>query len=403
MRILKRRVTHRLRPHVACAELSARDSSPAAEMLVMQRQVHVRKSLAAVKRSEPAAVVCIDVGFAETPAVPPIPRMETVTRSQGKPTDRAPAATKAESTAITEERNIGRRPDRAIKRVAVGRTRPPGPPSVIHHPATVVIRRPAPRIIRNPRPSPIRLIHPAPVAIRSPVIRHVWTPHLTVVRNFGPSTVIVQIFGAHVVVIGASPRCRIADNVVAIGVPLVPVIPCRRFADLVLRLIARALHGNELALPHARPALWSRNFYFAFADEHFSVIVGSNQNSKTRFAAIGTNGNVGRIDFRVRIAVLQDGVVRHTVSKLNLDLRASESVDIGLRTLREAKHVGIVELKFSARPVAGRNAISRDDGSIERSRRPVAGIAALGRYVTMNQTDAGDAGVRVSRSAGTLD
>src|SRR5580700_6968327 len=335
MRILELRVTHRLRTHVAGAELSARDRRPAAEMLVMLRQVHVRKSRAGMQRSKTAAVVYVDVGFAEAPAVPPIPRMETVTRSQRKPADRTPAATKAEaeSTAVSEERDISRRPDRAIKRVRVNRTRPPGPPTVVHHPATVVIRRLAPRIVRNPGPSPIRLIHPAPVTIRSPVIGHVWTPHFTVIGNFRPGAMIVEIFRSHVIVVGTSPRCRIADNVVAIGVPLIPVIPCRRFADLVLRLLARALHGNELALPHARPPLRSRNFYFAFADEHFRVIVGSNQNSKTGFAAIGTNGNVGRIDFRVRIAVLQDGVVRHSASKLNLNLRASKRIDVGLRML----------------------------------------------------------------------
>src|SRR5260370_29694221 len=167
MRILELRVTHRLRTHVAGAELSARHRRPAAEMLVMQRQVHVRKSRAAMQRSKTAAVVYVDVGFAEAPAVPPIPRIETVTRPQRKPADRTPAATKAEAeaeaTAVSEERDITRRPDRAIKWVRVNRTRPPGPPTVVHHPATVVIRRPAPGIVWNPRPSPIRLIHPAPV------------------------------------------------------------------------------------------------------------------------------------------------------------------------------------------------------------------------------------------------
>src|SRR6267378_6738304 len=89
MCILKLRMTHRLRTHTACAELSARDSRPAAEMLVVHRQVHVRKSRASMQRSKTAAVVYVDVGFAEAPAIPPIPRMETVTRSQRQPADRA--------------------------------------------------------------------------------------------------------------------------------------------------------------------------------------------------------------------------------------------------------------------------------------------------------------------------
>src|SRR5258708_30599856 len=202
-------------------------------MLVLQREVHVRKSRAAMQRSKTGSVVYVDVGnvgFAEAPAIPPIPRMEIVTRSQRKPADRAPAIAESESTAKTDERNISRCPDRAIKRVRVNRTSPPGPSVVIHHPATVVIGCAAPGIIRNPGPSPIRLIHPAPVAIRRPVIRHIWTPDLTVIGNFRPSAVIVEIFGSDVVVIGASPRCRIADDVVAISLPLVPVIPSSRFA-----------------------------------------------------------------------------------------------------------------------------------------------------------------------------
>src|SRR5450631_559327 len=224
MCVLELRVTHGVRTHAAFAELAGRDGRPAAEISVMHRKVHVRESRAAVQRSKAAAIVCVDTGNAEAPAIPPIPGMETVTRSKGKPADRAPAATEAETTAV--ERNISRRPYRAVVRISVGRTRPPGPRSVVHHPAAVVIR--------------------------SPAGFHVWTPHLTVIRNFRPGAVAVEIFGSHVVVVSVSPRYRIADDVVAIGVPLVPVIPGRCFADLVLRLIAGTLHGDELALSHAR-------------------------------------------------------------------------------------------------------------------------------------------------------
>src|SRR5450759_13320 len=115
-------------------------------MLVMHRQVHVREARTAVQRSKTAAVVSVETNGAEPPAIPSIPGMETVTRSQGKPADRAPASTEAvsETTAESEERNISRRPDRAVKWIPVGRTGPPAPRSVVHHPATVVIRRPAP-------------------------------------------------------------------------------------------------------------------------------------------------------------------------------------------------------------------------------------------------------------------
>src|SRR5208283_4065582 len=352
MRILELRVSHRLSAHVAAAELSARDGGPPAEVRVMHRQVHVRESCAAVQRRITAAVVSAITNSAVAPAVGAIPRMETVTRSERKPADRAPTESESNpesvSRAKSEERNISRRPNRTIVRISIGWTRPPSPPSAHIHPPTIVVRSPAPGIIRNPGPSPIRLINPAPGAIRS------------------------------------------------------PAIASRRFANLVLRLIANALNSNELALSHSRATLRSSNFDFASANQHFGVIVGSHKNSKARFAPLGANGNVGCIDFGIRIAVLVDGVVRHSVPKLNLNLRARELRNIGLRMLSQAQHVGIVELKFGARFVAGGNAVTREDGGVEHSRGPVFGIAALRGNVTMNQTDARHAsGLSRSRRTGS--
>jgi len=402
-RMLELRVSHRLSAHVAGAELSARDGRPAAEVRVMHRQVHVRESRTGPQRSKAAAVVIAEPDSAEASAISAPPGMETVTRSKRQPADPAPATeTKPESTAKAEERNICRRPDRTVERISVCRPRPPSPTAVNLHPSAVVIRRPSPGIIRNPGPSPIRLIHPAAIAIRSPASRFGRPPHWTVIRNFSPGAMGIEIFGPYVIVVSALPRYRIADHVVAIRVPLIPIIPGRCFADLVLLLIAGALHRDELARSHARAALRSRNFYFASADEDFGVIVGSNQNSKAGFASLGANGNVGRIDLCVRIAVLVHGVVRHAVSKLNLDLRARELRDVGLRMLSQAEHVGIVELKLSAPFVAGRNAVTREHGSVEHSRGPVFRIATLCRNIAMNQTDARHAAsLRRSRCVGS--
>src|ERR1039458_9958532 len=320
----------------------------------MHRQVHVRKSRTGAQRSKSTAIEFAETGIAESPTPPSPPGMKEVTRTERKPADAAPAAeTESKSTAESKERNISRRPNRTIERVSIGRTRPPSPTSADLHPAPVVIRSPAPVIVRDPGPSPIRLINPTPIAIRSPASRLVWPPHWTIIRNFRPRAMAVQIFGSDVIVVRVPPRFRVADHVVAIGVPLVPIIPRRRFADFVLRVCARACDGNELTLSDARAALRSRNFDFAFADQYFRVIVRGNQNSKAGFTPLGANGNVRRIDFRVRIAALVDGVIRHSVSKLNLDLRARQLRDVGLRVLRQSERVGIVKLKFSARLVAG--------------------------------------------------
>jgi hypothetical protein len=98
------RVTHRLRIHVAGAELFARNGRPAAEVRVMRRQVHVRESRTAPQRSKAAPVKLAETNRAEAPAKPAIPGMEAVTRSKRKPADPAEAAkAEAKSPAETKE------------------------------------------------------------------------------------------------------------------------------------------------------------------------------------------------------------------------------------------------------------------------------------------------------------
>src|ERR1035438_6762778 len=163
MCVLQLRMTHRASIHVTGAELVAGDGGRAAEVRIMHRQVHVRKSRAPVQPTDAAPGVCSKTGNAEASAIPAPPGMEMVAWSKRKPANRAPetiAESKSETTAKSKEGNISRRPNRTVIRISVSRTGPPAPRSVVHHPATVVIRRPAPRIVRNPRPSPIRLIHP---------------------------------------------------------------------------------------------------------------------------------------------------------------------------------------------------------------------------------------------------
>lgn len=87
MRILELRMAHRLGAHVAFAELVARDRRPAAEVRVVQRQIHIRESRAAVQRSKSAAVVVVPPDSAVASAPPSPPRMEMVARSQRQPAD----------------------------------------------------------------------------------------------------------------------------------------------------------------------------------------------------------------------------------------------------------------------------------------------------------------------------
>ncbi len=224
-RVLKLRVSRRLRVHVPSAKIFARYGRSTAEVRVMHRLIHIRKARARAQWSKAAAVEFAKTRVPEPSAPTTPPRMEKVTGSKRQPTDRAEPKTKPEAKAPeSEERHISRRPNRLIERVSVSRPRPPTPTAVDIHPAPVVIRSPAPRIIRNPGPSPIRFVHPAPVAIRSPIRWHRRPPHGAVIRNLRPRAMPVEVFRPYVIVVRLFPCQRIANHVVAIRVPLIEVV-----------------------------------------------------------------------------------------------------------------------------------------------------------------------------------
>jgi hypothetical protein len=74
-------MTHRTGIHVAGAEFVSRNRRCAMEVLIVNRQVYVRESVATVQWSKSAAVVPVKAGNAETSAVSSIPRMEMIARS----------------------------------------------------------------------------------------------------------------------------------------------------------------------------------------------------------------------------------------------------------------------------------------------------------------------------------
>src|SRR5208283_3881827 len=105
-----------------------------------------------MQRREPAAVVASPTGIAEATAPASPPGVEVITRPNWEPADRspAPAESNAEAAPVAEERDVSRRPQRTIVRVAIHRSRPPSPRAVILEPAAIVIGRPAPGLIGNP-------------------------------------------------------------------------------------------------------------------------------------------------------------------------------------------------------------------------------------------------------------
>src|SRR6266571_4102506 len=106
----------------------------------------------------------------------------------------------------------------------VNRSRPPAPAAAVIKPAAVVIRRPAPRLIRNPGPTVIWLPNPSSRLIWGPRRFLIRLPHVAIAWDVNPMAVSIQIVGTGVIAIGMSPARGIADHVIAISIPAVPVI-----------------------------------------------------------------------------------------------------------------------------------------------------------------------------------
>src|ERR1051326_4678019 len=154
---------------------------------------------------------------------PPSPQNQL--RSQLKTHRPAPKPTSeanAKAAAPAPERHVSWSPKWIV--ASPHRPRPPCPTGTIGEPTTVVIRSPAPRLIPNPCPAVIRLINPVAVPIRSPVIRLVRNPHVAVIWNVLPSAVRVQILRSGVATVGVTPGVRVANDVITIAIPAVPIV-----------------------------------------------------------------------------------------------------------------------------------------------------------------------------------
>ena len=100
------------------------------------------------------------------------------------------------------------------------------------------------------------------------------------------------------------------------------------------------------------------------------------------------NRDVRRVDFRFRLTILGNGVIENALAELNLNILVSKIRDICRGIRAQAKGVSEIELYFGAPTLGGRNFVPGHHGLVERCRRPIAGIAALGGNISMHQADA---------------
>ena len=250
-------------------------------MRVAKCSLDVRVATRALPQGRDAAVVVVNIRYVRnvrnvravddvhvriaSPVLSTVPGKEAVAGTARQPANTPEAAAEAKSNsyaqssaAKTEEGNVSGRPNRTV--VLIHRSRPPAPVSSIYEPAAVVIRRPTPRLGGNPGPTIVRLIHPATVAIGGPVSPSFGKPNAAVIRNIAPVAVSVKVVRAGIIRIGMAPACRALDYVVAVCVPLVPIVFIVCGGNIVLRVIRSALNGDPLISLDARAALRRGDF-----------------------------------------------------------------------------------------------------------------------------------------------
>src|SRR6185312_13409252 len=122
-------------------------------------------------------------------------------------------------------------------------------------PAAIVIWSPAPRFIRNPGPAPVGFPNPASVVVGGPGCILIGLPHRAIAGNENPMTVAIKVLRAGVVRIGSMPALRVLNHVVAIFVPVVPIISAGSVIHFVLGVFRRPADDDAVTIFHAGAAL----------------------------------------------------------------------------------------------------------------------------------------------------
>jgi len=91
------------------------------------------------------------------------------------------------------------------------------------------------------------------IAIRSPIIGLVRNPHVAVVGHFLPLTVGIQVLRTGVAMVGVTPRLGVLDQVIAVGIPAIPVVGVGSLRNLVLGRGGVAANRRHFAAAWGKP------------------------------------------------------------------------------------------------------------------------------------------------------
>ena len=189
-----------------------------------------------------------------------------------------------------------------------------------------------------------------------------------------------------------TPGLGVADSPVPIVIPGIPAILRRGLIFLVSSLLRGAAHNHHSAFLQVSAALRSGNFRLALAHDHLRLAFRIHFHAINSVFLRGVNGDVGGVNFDVSFAALENCVVNQSASDLYLDLGTRQTGDRSQRVVAKTQNIGMIELHFSPGTDTGRDLVTAHDRLVQRAGRPIAGISALRRNISVNQADARYAG-----------
>jgi hypothetical protein len=116
------------------------------------------------------------------------------------------------------------------------------------------------------------------------------------------------------------PSLGVVDHAVAIGIPNIPIVSSRRWADLVASVCTRTVHSYHIACFYVGDSLRCGNLGLTLAHDDDAVAIGPDFNPVHAILMGRMQSNVGRINLRLRLALAEHGIIGHSLGDLNLNI-----------------------------------------------------------------------------------
>jgi hypothetical protein len=112
---------------------------------------------------------------------------------------------------------------------------------------------------------------------------------------------------------GVIPRFCTLNHVVTIAVPAIPIVTLGRARYFVLCILGCAPHRDHVASADLGAALLRGDLRLAVAGDDHCVAVRSHLNAEAAILMGGMDGDVGRVNLRLCLAVLKNDVGSDTL------------------------------------------------------------------------------------------